>query len=149
MSDDILRNHAETVKRSSQYPREPSRTAPYLAVLEIAVVRGLKCNQFKKIWRGDLDEEGDYKLPEVDFMTQDSATYPCLGLIGGAAELVLKVQQLAPLADIISEAGDVIRYLQVLLASRGSTLTDAIESNTAKINDRMERNTVNGSGGFR
>ena len=75
-----------------------------------------------------------------------------LGLVGEAGEVAEKVKKLirdenkfSP-DDIAKELGDVIFYATALANYYGHTLTSVIEMNVNKIDGRVARGTLQGSG---
>ena len=75
-----------------------------------------------------------------------------LGLIGESGEIAEKIKKLlrdntkVEAQDIIKELGDVAFYLTALANYFGSSLTEVLELNIIKLNDRQERGVLKGSG---
>ena len=75
-----------------------------------------------------------------------------LGLVGEAGEIAEKVKKLLrdntwiETQDIVKELGDVAFYLTALANYFGSDLTDVLDINMNKLNDREERGVLSGSG---
>jgi len=75
-----------------------------------------------------------------------------LGLVGEAGEVAEKVKKMirdgtkvVPM-DIIKELGDVVFYCTALANHVGYDLTTVLEINLVKLNGRVERGTIKGSG---
>jgi len=75
-----------------------------------------------------------------------------LGLVGEAGEVAEKVKKMirdgtkvVPM-DIIKELGDVVFYCTALANHVGYDLTTVLEINLVKLNGRVERGTIQGSG---
>ena len=90
---------------------------------------------------GKIMTEGDTRLIENT-----------LGLIGESGEIAEKIKKLlrdntkVEAQDIIKELGDVAFYLTALANYFGSSLTEVLELNIIKLNDRQERGVLKGSG---
>tara|TARA_R110000803_G_scaffold37255_4_gene80272 strand:+ start:552 stop:908 length:357 start_codon:yes stop_codon:yes gene_type:complete len=75
-----------------------------------------------------------------------------LGLVGEAGEVAEKVKKYlrdntkVSQKDIVKELGDVIFYATALANYFYSNLPEVMESNMAKLNDRLERGVIKGSG---
>ena len=84
----------------------------------------------------------------------DGLIYTVLGLNGEAGEVAEKVKKM--LRDgldfkdcrepIINELGDVLWYVASVANELGCTLDDVAKRNIAKLDDRMSRNVIQGSG---
>lgn len=96
----------------------------------------------------------DYQHKAVDFAVYEDELYPIVSLGVEAAELadifikpwlrgddvVIKREKL------VSEAGDVLWNLAVLLSDQGITLDEVARTNIVKLTSRKERNVIKGSG---
>lgn len=75
-----------------------------------------------------------------------------LGLIGESGEIAEKIKKLlrddkeVETQDIVKELGDVAFYLTALANYFGSDLTEVLNTNMNKLNDREERGVLQGSG---
>tara|TARA_R110002124_G_scaffold834_2_gene4148 strand:+ start:7890 stop:8231 length:342 start_codon:yes stop_codon:yes gene_type:complete len=75
-----------------------------------------------------------------------------LGLVGEAGEVAEKIKKYlrdntrVSQKDIVKELGDVVFYATALANYFDSSLTDVMESNMIKLDDRAERNVIKGSG---
>ena len=87
--------------------------------------------------------------------TSKNLNYMALGLAGEAGEVANKVKKVmrdgteVPLADIMSELGDVLWYVAGMATVLGISLEDIAYANLAKLNDRQKRNKLGGSGDSR
>ena len=81
--------------------------------------------------------------------------YPALGLAGEAGEVANKVKKLIRdgyeknknyREEISSEIGDVLWYCAVLADDIGFKLSDIALNNVVKLQDRMQRGVIGGSG---
>ena len=87
---------------------------------------------------------------------QFAIMYPSLGLSAEAGEVANKVKKiyrdkngvLSPEAakDITSECSDVLWYLAALASDLGYKLSEIADMNTVKLQSRMERGVIQGSG---
>ena len=86
---------------------------------------------------------------------QHKILYPALGLAGEAGEVANKVKKLIRdgyeknkdyRKEVASEIGDVLWYCAVLASDIGYELSDIAFSNTVKLQDRMNRGVIGGSG---
>ena len=81
-----------------------------------------------------------------------SILYPTLGLAGEAGEVAEKVKKMLrdkarySNEDLLNELGDVLFYTTALANIYGGTLKSIIELNMEKLDGRMERGTLRGSG---
>ena len=90
---------------------------------------------------------------------QFSIMYPSLGLCAEAGEVANKVKKIyrddggvlseEARKSIASEASDCLWYLACLATDLGFDLADLAEANLAKLQDRMERGVIHGSGDTR
>ena len=86
----------------------------------------------------------------------DSIEYLALALCGEAGEVANKIKKILRDQDgavfapdciaLAHELGDVMWYLSVLAQKLGFTLSNIAEFNIEKINGRLERGTLHGSG---
>lgn len=82
--------------------------------------------------------------------------YPALGLAGEAGEVAEKVKKLMRDSggvvteefkkSLTKELGDVLWYISEIAAGIGIKLSEVADANIDKLNDRAERNVINGSG---
>lgn len=85
---------------------------------------------------------------------RDNPEYSTLGLVGEAGEIANKVKKLrrdmkprlAIKDDIKSEIGDCLWYLARLCDDFGLSFNDVAYDNLDKLEDRKERNVIQGSG---
>jgi len=97
-----------------------------------------------------------YQHVAVETAEYQDKMYPIVSLIVEAAELAdLYVKPYLrgddegrgpPREDVISEAGDVLWNLAVLLHQEGISLSDVAEANMKKLKRRQENGTIQGSG---
>jgi len=84
-------------------------------------------------------------------------TYPALGLVGEAGEIANKVKKFIrdgadkeqfelKKLEIAAEIGDVLWYCAALASDLNVTLSTIAAKNIDKLNDRMKRNAIQGSG---
>ena len=91
---------------------------------------------------------------EEKILTQgkDRLVENVLGLVGEAGEVAEKVKKMVRdnksinQKDIVKELGDVLFYTTALANIYGGTLKSIIELNMEKLDGRMERGTLRGSG---
>jgi NTP pyrophosphatase (non-canonical NTP hydrolase) len=99
----------------------------------------------------------DYqKLAERTAIYTAKLVYPTLGLAGEAGEFSNKVKKIIrdkqgqvdaeSREDMIKELGDVLWYLSACATDLGVTLNSVAEQNIAKLNKRLENNTISGNG---
>ncbi len=78
--------------------------------------------------------------------------YPALGLSGECGEIANKVKKkmrdnvVLDKDDMASELGDVLWYLSALATDLGLSLDDIANKNVAKLESRMKRGVIKGSG---
>jgi NTP pyrophosphatase (non-canonical NTP hydrolase) len=78
--------------------------------------------------------------------------YPALGLAGEVGELLNKIKKIArdnatpSREEILSELGDVLWYLSELARRFDISLEEVAEYNLKKLEDRMKRGKIHGSG---
>ena len=76
--------------------------------------------------------------------------YPALGLCGEAGEVAEKVKKRIrdgnSLEGVGLELGDVLWYISALADDLGVTLEEVAQANVDKLNSRMIRNKIGGSG---
>ena len=76
--------------------------------------------------------------------------YPALGLCGEAGEVAEKVKKSIrdgnSLEGVGLEVGDVLWYISALADDLGVTLEEVAQANVDKLNSRMIRNKIGGSG---
>ena len=98
-----------------------------------------------------------YQLEASKFAEYGEPMYPVASLMVEAAELgdiFIKPWLRGDNVDIdrkeiISEAGDCMWMLAMILYDAGVTLQEVAEYNLAKLKDRQERGVIQGSGGNR
>lgn len=82
--------------------------------------------------------------------------YPTLGFVGEAGELADKVKKIfrddggkmkpEVRAAIINEIGDVLWYMAALCSELSVKMSEVAEGNLAKLDSRMRRDKIHGSG---
>jgi len=82
--------------------------------------------------------------------------YPTLGLAGESGEVAEKIKKIIrdkegkfnddDKVDITKELGDVLWYVSQLSTELGITLEDVAKENIKKLESRLERGTLSGSG---
>lgn len=82
---------------------------------------------------------------------KDKLTYPALGLSGEAGEVANKVKKYMrdghlDTVDLAKELGDVLWYVAMVANDIDFDLSQIAELNIQKLNSRMERGTIQGSG---
>jgi len=87
---------------------------------------------------------------------EHSILYPSLGLCGEAGEVAEKVKKALrdqegvfseeKKQEIKKELGDVLWYITALGRDLGFSLSEIAEANIKKLEDRVARNVLNGSG---
>lgn len=95
---------------------------------------------------------GFAKYPNIG----NNITYPALGLCGEAGEVAEKIKKVirdkegvvdSDTRDALAkEIGDVLWYAARLSAELGLTFDDVAQGNIDKLNARLARGTINGSG---
>lgn len=115
----------------------------------------------------ELDQEQDqeematwYEFDAYQNFTDTTAIYPeenaqeylMLGLMSEVGEMAGKVKKeirdgtVFSNEDFVKELGDVLWYVAQLAGSRGYNLSDVAMKNVNKLQDRMDRDCVGGSG---
>lgn len=87
---------------------------------------------------------------------EDSVIYPTLGLCSEAGEVAGKIKKIMrdtkgkiseeDLDALKSELGDVLWYLAALSSDLGFSLDEVAKANLEKLEDRMKRDKIGGSG---
>ena len=90
------------------------------------------------------------------YLANDGLYYTTLGLVGEAGEIANKVKKIMrdnngnleelAKADIFDELGDVLWYCASLADELGVNLEDVAKLNLIKLEDRMNRGKIQGSG---
>ena len=108
---------------------------------EIWSTSDMTTKQYSKWVEGKIITEGDERLVEN-----------VLGLVGEAGEVAEKVKKMirdgtkvVPM-DLIKELGDVVFYCTALANHVGYDLNTILEINLVKLNGRVKRGTIKGSG---
>jgi len=108
---------------------------------EIWSTSDMTTKQYSKWVEGKIVTEGKERLVEN-----------VLGLVGEAGEVAEKVKKMirdgtkvVPM-DLIKELGDVVFYCTALANHVGYDLTTVLEINLVKLNGRVKRGTIKGSG---
>jgi NTP pyrophosphatase (non-canonical NTP hydrolase) len=86
----------------------------------------------------------------------DNLYYPALGLAGEAGEVCEKIKKIMRdqkghftednVEEISKELGDVLWYVAMLAVEFNIALSSVAEDNLAKLQDRMDRGVIKGSG---
>lgn len=86
----------------------------------------------------------------------DNIYYPALGLAGETGEVCEKIKKImrdqggevtkANKEDLVKELGDVLWYLASIATELNVSLAAIAEGNMKKLQDRMDRGTLKGSG---
>lgn len=86
------------------------------------------------------------------YPAEQSVIYPMFGLVGELGEFCNKYKKIwrdgreFPVADMVSELGDVLWYYSNLCSDLGLTLEQISETNVEKLLARQEHNTLHGDG---
>jgi NTP pyrophosphatase (non-canonical NTP hydrolase) len=104
-----------------------------------------------------IDTFDEYQEKAKETAQYDDPMYPIASLMVEAAELAdifIKPWLRGDCEDpnrkeVISEAGDVLWNLTMLLSDMDIELSEVAEYNLAKLKDRAERGVITGSGGNR
>ena len=99
----------------------------------------------------------EYQGKAASFALYENRMYPIASLMVEASELAdlfikprLRGDMIVPRrSDIISEAGDVLWNLSVLLKDEGIDLSAVARYNIVKLSDRAKRGVIKGNGGDR
>jgi len=107
-------------------------------------------------------EESKYTFNEYQKLAERTAIYtakliyPTLGLTGESGEFSNKVKKIIrdkegqidaeTREEMVKELGDVLWYLSACATDLGVTLNSVAEQNIAKLNKRLENNTISGNG---
>ena len=97
---------------------------------------------------------GDYQIEArktAIYPDEHQIVYPALGLAGEAGEVANKVKKMLrdnnfKREDVAAEVGDCLWYIAALCRDLNFDMTDLAQRNLAKLNSRMERGTIQGSG---
>lgn len=103
-----------------------------------------------------FDEYQKIALKTADLDRQNEIFHLVLGLVGESGEVAEKFKKLVrdnnadisklDIEDMKKELGDVLWYLTVLSKYLGFDLEEVAKINNQKLLDRLERNTLKGSG---
>jgi NTP pyrophosphatase (non-canonical NTP hydrolase) len=101
-----------------------------------------------------LDEYQTQAESTAIYPTEYNVLYPTLGLAGEAGEVADKVKKLVRDGephlfykdDIAKELGDVLWYVAILARDLGYSLEEVAQKNLDKLEDRKNRNMLQGSG---
>lgn len=104
----------------------------------------------------------DYQIDALKtaiYPESELITYPALGLNGEAGEVADKVKKVirdnrgkytdSIRKDIALEVGDCLWYIAVLADRLGFKLSEIAEMNITKLQNRVKKCTINGSGDYR
>lgn len=104
----------------------------------------------------DLNEYQSLARKTAIYPKEAKVVYPALGLCGEAGEIAEKIKKAirdnngyidgARKEQLLLEAGDILWYLANLAYDLGISLDDVAQRNIKKLQDRQERNKLNGSG---
>ena len=97
---------------------------------------------------------GDYQIEArktAIYPDEHKIVYPALGLAGEAGEVANKVKKMLrdnnfKREDVAAEVGDCLWYIAALCRDLNFDMTDLAQRNLNKLNSRMERGTIQGSG---
>jgi NTP pyrophosphatase (non-canonical NTP hydrolase) len=110
------------------------------------------------------DSFGMSLFDDYSDMTERTAQYPVdreleyltLGLVGEAGEVANKVKKILrgdpnnpPDSEIAKEIGDLLWYADRLCTYLGSSLQEVMQQNIDKLEDRLKRGTIKGTGDSR
>jgi NTP pyrophosphatase (non-canonical NTP hydrolase) len=101
-----------------------------------------------------LDEYQTRAESTAIYPTEYAIVYPALGLTGEAGEVADKVKKIIRDAksdlfyksDIAKELGDVLWYVAILARDLGYSLEEVAQMNLDKLEDRKNRDMLQGSG---
>jgi NTP pyrophosphatase (non-canonical NTP hydrolase) len=105
-----------------------------------------------KEYKEYLDMYSDWVEGKILTKGNDRIFENTLGLVGEAGEVAEKVKKMLrdkarySNEDLLHELGDVLFYTTALANIYGGTLKSIIELNMEKLDGRMERGTLRGSG---
>ena len=103
-------------------------------------------------------DEYQYEAGDTAFYPNkgDNLYYPALGLAGEAGEVCEKIKKIMRDQDgtilkeneveLAKELGDVLWYVAALATEIGFSLSDIVEMNLDKLQSRMKRDVLKGSG---
>lgn len=103
----------------------------------------------------NMNEYQDLAVETAIYDDEFSVIYPTLGLVGEAGEVAEKIKkglrdgvedEEAWIKAMSRELGDVLWYLAAISRDLGLTLEEVADENLAKLADRAERSTLQGSG---
>lgn len=100
----------------------------------------------------EFNEYQDYAKTLAIYPPEAKITYPLLGLIGEVGEFANKYKKVIRdgrefnKADMESELGDVLWYLQQVASDADISLQDIATGNLDKLFDRRDRGMLGGSG---
>lgn len=99
----------------------------------------------------DFDSFQEQAIETAIYPQSYSIIYPAMGLANEAGEVLGKVKKLIRDGTldrdaVIAELGDVLWYLAVLSDDLGVLLSQVAQYNIDKLNSRLERGTLRGSG---
>lgn len=103
-------------------------------------------------YREILDTYSDWVEGKILTKGNDRIFENTLGLVGEAGEVAEKVKKMVrdksrySNEELLNELGDVLFYTTALANLYGGTLKSIIELNMEKLDGRMERGTLRGSG---
>tara|TARA_B100000287_G_scaffold315933_1_gene299525 strand:- start:16008 stop:16328 length:321 start_codon:yes stop_codon:yes gene_type:complete len=102
----------------------------------------------------ELNEYQNEALKTAIYPKDEKFIYTVLGLVGESGEVAEKVKKMMRdntpqeecYRDIALELGDVLWYVANLSQEIGMSLEEVATLNLIKVNDRVSRNTISGSG---